>query len=391
MLDRILTVFRKEVLDNFRDRRSLMTALIYPLLGPVLLGILVSAVSQAVSPEARRTMTVPVTNKADAPGLVAHLENNGYTVAAGPDRPRQAVRRGDHKVVVVVPEGLDDRLAAGGAGTVDVVVNSGSLRAALVMSRVLADLQGYGRELSERRLAARGVDRATLQPLNVKSVNVARSRNLTDFFLFMIPPFVIFTVFLGGVYLAIDCTAGERERGSLEPLFTNPVDRQEFLLGKFLAAWLYTGVSVVVQAVAFRLSFELMAPAHLGLTDKLSAGVLVALVALSVPLMALATSVQIIIASLTRSIKEAQTYLGVLPLVPSMPALALVFVPVQPKIWMMLFPAFSQTVLLSRVVRGEGIDPLHVVVSAAATFAVTILLLFFARRLFEREGMVFSG
>jgi sodium transport system permease protein len=393
-LRKIGIVFAKESLDNLRDRRSLLLALVYPLMGPLLLGVLMSLVTGVVRPEtdAKAAFRLPVAGTEHAPDLIAFLAGRDVTVVPAPDEPEQAVQVGTAEVVLVIEAGFAERLAAGRRPTLFLVTNSSRITGVIAANRAVEALNAFNQELAGRRLRARGVDPAEVfEPVQVDSVNVASRYNLVDMFLFMVPPFIIFTVFMGGVYLAIDTTSGERERGSLEPLLVNPVPRWALMLGKFLAALLFTAAAVAVQLAAFKAMFAMLGDrgpgfGHiLGLADSLAVG----LVAL--PLMMLAVGVQVIIATVTRSFKEAQTYLGLLPLIPAMPGLALVFVPLQPKTWMMAVPGFSQTLLFGQYVRGEAVSALHIGVSAAVTAAVALLLVYGCARLYEREELIFGG
>ncbi len=120
-------------------------------------------------------------------------------------------------------------------------------------------------------------------------------------------------------------------------------------------------------------------------------GVLTAIFLVCVPLMLLAVSEQMIIATVTRSFKETQTYLGLLPLVPAIPGLVLAFVAVKAQSWTMTIPIFGQTVLIGQLARDEPVNPFDVAVASVSTAAVAFALLFIATRLYEREQLIFTG
>jgi sodium transport system permease protein len=197
-------------------------------------------------------------------------------------------------------------------------------------------------------------------------------------------------LFIGGVYLAIDTTAGERERGSLEPLFANPLPRAGFMLGKYLAALFFTLVAVLVQLATFKLMFVSVGAGQ-GFAKVLGPGATLGTFAVAAPLAALAVAVQVIIATVSRSFKEAQTYLGLLPLAPAMPGLALVFLPLVPQGWMMAVPTFGQTLLFGQLVRGEPIAFGHALIASGVTLVLALVLLALAAKLYEREELIFGG
>lgn len=388
----ILVVFLKEVVDNLRDRRSLALALVYPLMGPILVAVLMGLMSRVLVAEPERGQVVIAVSGGDqAPDLMALLDSHGVTVRPPPLDPANAVMRGLYPAVLIIPKGFQQTLAAGGQVELQLISDSSKLVGQITSAQISGMLHGFGLRLSRERLAASGVDPALAEPMKLVKTDVSGRGQITSLFLSMVPPFVVFTVFIGGVYLAIDSTSGERERGSLEPLLANPVRRWELMLGKFLAALVFTMVALGVQLAAFDLVFHSGAARLYGLTNMVGWATYAALFLLGLPMMILATAVQVVLAAVTRSFKEAQTYLGLLPLVPSMAGLALVFVPVQPSLWLMAVPVFGETVLMSRVLRGEALGVDMILVAVVANLVLGGLLTLLAARLYDREELLFGG
>ena len=365
-------VFLKESIDNLRDRRSLLLALIYPIVGVLLLGLLVSFVGGMFRGQSVQSLSLAVAGAGQAPGLIKHLWDRGVTVLPAPANPRRAVRSGRSDAVLVILNGHGDDFAAQRPAALDMVVNATRLTTAIKVSRVVGLLREYNREFGRMRLCQHGVAPKVASPLNIRSVNVGRSRNLAGFFLNMLSPFIIFTIFVGGVYLAIDTTSGERERGSLEPLLANPVARWEFMLGKALATFVFTLTAMVVQLLAFKVMFELVAAGEYGIKISPDLGAFVGVALLCLPLIDFAVGLQIIVATVSRSCKETQTYLGLLPLLPSLPGMILVFVPLKAQIWMMTIPTFGQILLIGRLMRQEPAAWSHIAVSVTAIAALLL-------------------
>ena len=387
----VLVVCAKEIVDNVRDRRSLLSALIYPLLGPLVFALLLHVLGGVVGPQGSRAeLRLPVAGAEHAPRLLAWLKGQGVRVMRPPAEIEDSVRAGEWLVVLVLPPDFDRVLAAGGSASVTVVSDASSVAGELMVGKLADLLKTYGRDLSGTRLDARGIDRTLLEPVRIDNVIAVQRRNVFDTFLFMVPPFILFTVFIGGVYLAIDTTSGERERGSLEPLMANPVPRWQFMFGKFLAAYVFTLVALLVQLAAFSLVLETVGAGLFSPGSHFGPATVATFVVVCLPLMAFTVAVQIIIAALTRSFKEAQTWLGLLPLLPAAPGLAMVFAPVRAGLLTMLPPVFSQTVVLGQIVRGEPVSLGLALLSAGATLVAAALLLRFAAHLFEREEMIFG-
>ena len=391
MWRRIFVVFNKEVMDNSRDRRSLLVALIYPLMGPLLLGLLISAVVEVVTIKTEAQVTLPVLGAERAPEFVAYLEGRGITVTPAPEDVEAAVRDGELNTAVVIPEGFGELFRAGKTATIHVVSDSSNLPGLIALNRTAALLGEFNRQVWGQRIKALGVDIQILRPLAIKSISVSKGAHIAEILLFMVPPLLIFNLFMGGVYLAIDTTSGERERGSLEPLLVNPVERWGLMLGKYLAALLFTGIAVAVQLIAFKVIFQSAGGSGgFNFAGVFPAVTLLGIFAVTLPLMMVAVGVQFIIATVTRSFKEAQTYLGLLPLVPALPGMVLVFAPVKAQEWMMMIPTFSQTLLLGQFVRGDGVAFPDALISMASSMIAALVLIVFAARLYERENLIFG-
>jgi len=394
MLSGVWVVFAKEALDNLRDRRSITMATIYPVIGPLLLGILLGF-AQAMFKPAKPGEDVPVElaveGQEHAPGLIGFMAAKGVVAVAPPADMERAVRDGSAPLVMVISPDYGRNFAQERPAEVTLVVNATRLSTVMMISRTIGLLRAYGREISGERLSSRGVSSGVANPIKIVNFNVGKSRSLAGFFLNMIPPFVIFTIFIGGVYLALDTTSGERERGSLEPLLINPLARWEFMLGKVMAALAFTIGAVIIQLFAFKVMFELVIDKDLGIQVEPSAMVFVKIFLVALPIMVLAVALQVIVAAMTRSFKETQTYLGLLPLIPSLPGLVLVFVAIKANLWMMSIPTFSQVVLIGELVRGDPVSGANVLMSALSTLVVALGLLVIAGRLYSREELLFSA
>jgi sodium transport system permease protein len=194
------------------------------------------------------------------------------------------------------------------------------------------------------------------------------------------------------MYVAIDATAGERERGSLEPLLINPVTRKEFVLGKLLASLPFAAGVTALNLLAFGLAFNLFpVEDYIGFPMRLDVGALAAIFLLAIPMMILASSIQMIIASFTRSFKEAQTYTGFLPLIPAIPGMALAFLPVKASIPLMMIPTFGQQIIINQLMRGEPVNLLHVVVTSLTTLILALITIYASMRLYSREKIILGG
>lgn len=392
-LRRIWIIFRKEVTDNLRDRRSLFSALSSSLIGPVLILILIVIVGKSIfSDDVQTRLVLPVSGAEHSPWLIQYLEQNGVEVVPPPADPEDAVRRGEAEIVLIVPEGYGEDFRGGRPATIRLVLDTSRTSSISSIERIRKLLESYGSQIAALRLMARGINPLVVQPLALERIDVATPQSQVLIFLNMMPYFVVLVVFLGGMYVIIDTTAGERERGSLEPLLINPAARWEFVVGKLAAALPFAIFTVFLTLVAFAVGFNLFPlEDYVGFKMTINLAALAWIFLISFPMILLASALQMIIATFTRSFKEAQTYVAFLPLIPAMPGLGLAFLSVRPRLWMMLIPTFGQQILINQLMRGEPVSVSHVLVSAAATLVTSALLIAIAFRLYRHERILFGS
>lgn len=379
-------VFLKEIGDNLRDRRTLLASLVYPLLGPLMLALLMGIVGNRVATQVDNSFPLPVAGAEHAPSLITFLEQNNVEILPAPLDPERAVREGEEEVILIIPEGYGAAFQAGQPATLRLVVDQSRQAASASVERARRLLTAYNQQLAALRLLARGISPSVINPIAIERVDVSTPQSQAANLLGIAPYFIVFSLFIGGMYLAIDSTTGERERGSLEPLLITPTPRWALVLGKMAASLLFTVVAVTETLVAFGLVPYLI-PIQIAIT--LEPSVLLAIFLITLPIMLLAAGLQMVIASYASGTKEAQTYLSILILIPALPGMFLAFAPIRPELWTMLIPIFGQEILINQVMRGLAIEPMHLLVSSVITLLVALLLIALAVWLYDREDVLF--
>jgi sodium transport system permease protein len=390
MNERIAIIFKKEVIDNLRDRRSVTSTLMYALLGPFLTLLLMMVVGNLFNEEIDKPIKVPVQGGEHAPFLVQFLEQNNVTLQPAPADPRQAVRNGDVEVVLIIPEEYGEDFRLGDPANVQLVLD-GSRQSTIPTVERLSDLlQSYSAQIGSLRLLARGISPSIVSVLMVERLDVSTPQSQALLFLNMLPYLLVMTVFLGGTAVVIDTTAGERERGSLEPLLINPVRRWEFVIGKLLASLPFAIVTILISLFGVAVVFNVVpVEEFIGFRLGVDLSALGGIFLVCLPLILLASALQMIIATFARSFKEAQTYVTWLPVLPAMPGLALAFLPIKSYLWTICIPAFGQQVLILQFLRGEPVSLLNIAVSIILTLVLAGVLIYVAVRLYSREQVLF--
>jgi sodium transport system permease protein len=383
----ILVVFKKEMVDHLRDGRSILVSLIYPLLGPLLLGLMFFFVGGSMRVNDSAPLVVPIVRAGSAPDLVRFIEKEGARVEHLTDNVRGLVMGGWTPFVLILPE--RPSVTPQTPLAVRLITNPSRFDSIVATGRIIELLNAYQRETLGDRLRAAGLPAETVNVLNIEQENLGRAAGPAVILLTMIPPFLIFTLFTGGVHVALDSTSGERERGSLEPLLMNPVRRYQVLSGKLGATIVFTLMALASQVVAFWVMLHVVPRESLGLIEPPGILRLLAVVSVCLPIVFLAAATQLLISAVTRSMKEAQTYLGLLPLVPGLAGMVLALAPVKAQLLLALIPTFGQTLLMGQLVRSEAVSWLFVGITGAATLVTTALLLLLGFRLYQREEILF--
>ena len=388
----VRTVFMKEVTDNFRDRRTLISALLMgPLFGPILFAFVINlSVKQSLS-DASEPLDLPVIGREHAPNLITYLESNNINIVDGPVTREDAisgVSNGEHDVVVVIPESFGSNLADMIPATVEVITDQANRQAERETRRATRAIRAYGQEIAVMRLTLRGVSPLVMRPLNVDEVDVSTPSGRSAMLLGMLSYFFIFALLTGGMNLAIDATAGERERGSLEPLLCLPVKRDHLIFGKILAACLFMAISLSLSLICFHFTLQFMPLQELGMTPNFGPLVVLTAFLLLVPFALVGASLMTLVASFTKSFKEAQTWVSVVLIAPTMPILVVSILMVRPSTALMFIPSLSQHLLLVGLIKNEPLNMLHVAVSVGGTLVIGGVLTWICARLYRREGLL---
>jgi sodium transport system permease protein len=379
-------VLRKELVDGLRDRRALLSALVFPLFGPVLIAVMMGVIAE--DEDTRGPLEIPVQGAEHAASLVAFLEAGGADVVDPPADPEAAVAQGDVPLVVIVDEGFMDDFRAGRPATVELVVDKSRNASRSDVGRARMLLEAWSSQTAVLRLLARGVDPSLVQPLTIDEVDLATPEQRAANLLEMVVMFIILSAFVGCMYLAMDTTAGERERKSMEPLLSLPVPRWALVMGKFLAATSFGLLAALLTTGIVGVAMNAVPLELLGVRVQLTPLTVLSLLAVSLPLAPLAAALQLAVASFAASIKEAQTWLSITLFLPMVPGMVMSVRPVNPQTWMAAVPVLGQQVLSGRVLRGEALPPAEIALSVGVTLALAAGLLGALTVLFRQERIL---
>jgi sodium transport system permease protein len=384
-------VFAKECIDNLRDKRTLFSSFSLALLGPVLfVGIMVFVLERALG-EADEAIAFSVIGAEHAPELMNYLENGNtdITYRDTVDDPRSVVIDGDESLLLIISANYAERYARGSPITLNVIYDGSDLSSTRMnLNQLRTLISQYSGIIGMLRLQLRGIDPSIANPIIVQDVDVASPAARALTILASLPYFLIMVVFMGGFYLAIDTTAGEREHGSLEPLLTQPISRAQLVLGKIGATSLFGALSLLVFLLSLSLAIPFVPFDRIGMALEIGFVQNATIFVIGLPLIFFAASLLTVVASFAKSYKEAQTYLTFVILVPTLPLIITQLMNVGPSTPLMFVPSLSQSTLMTELIKGESIEFINVTISFVTTSFYAALLAWVAIYFYRREQIL---
>lgn len=386
----VAIVARKELLDLFRDRRTVLLGLfLMPILFPALILGAGSMAERKTRTQLESTLKLPVIGAEHAPNLIDYLRGQNIEAQPAPEDPDADVRAQTFDAVLRIAPDYSERWRESRSAQVELIYDSSRRDSQIPIARVRGAIEQYNRTLAVLRTIDRGMSPEVLQPVRVGQRDVATPESKRGMLLAFLPYLLILSSFLGGAYLVIDVTAGERERQSLEPLLATPAARASIMSGKILAAIAFGMLSLLLILAAFKLSFA-VAPGQMRLVN-LSWPLLLQLLLVLLPMVLIGTTLLTLISASVKSVKEAQSYMSVLMLLPIIPTVMLLVNPIKNQLWQFTVPFLAQNQLILRLVRGETVSLQEWGVYLATSFGLGLVLWVLAARLYHKERLAISA
>ena len=388
------TVMRKELRDFARDRRTfLLTLLLMPLLYPLLMLGMGKLVELRKDTQLDKVLEVPVVGAEHAPTLVAWLDSHAIRAkpAASTAELDALVRSQREDVGIVIPAAFASDWRAGKPAKLELVMDTTRRDAEVPSARITAALNAYGQTVGGLRLLARGINPAVAQPVSVATRDLATPEAKQGLLLSVILPLILaLLAFIGGSHLAMDTTAGERERQSLEPLLATPASRGSIVSGKMLAACAMGIATLLLTLLSFKLSANLAS--GMARMMDVSFPAIGKMLVILLPLVLIGTALLTLLAASAKSMKEAQSHMVWLMMLPMIPGYALMAYPLKDTtLWQYAVPFLSQNQLLVKVSRGESPSATQWAVYLGASLVLAAVLWLAAVWRYRQERLAISA
>lgn len=381
-------VLRKEVVDALRDRRTMLVVLVSAvLMGPLVLIALSALVAGYESRAEDRVVLIDGQQR--APTLVNFLQRQTWTVRPAPAGYEQLLRASTlgSAVLRIDDDGFEQALRDGERPRVVVISDSANRRASASQSQVLQLLAAFNQERAALALAQRGIAPALQRPIQVDEHDLAGPQTRALQVTGMLPFFVIMAVLYGALNAALDTTAGERERGSLEPLLMNPAPRLALVFGKWGAVASVASLIACLSCLSFLPAQWLLRSESLQALFQYGPREAMLFLIVLIPLAAALSAVLMAVAIRCRSFKEAQANSSLVVLGVSLLPLVAVFNPDGESRWHVWVPALAQHSLMTRVLKGEGLGAEQVLVPLAVNGLLTVAGLWLVGRMLRHAAV----
>ena len=383
-LGRIATIVAKEIVDTLRDRRTALVTLMPALFGPIFLVLMLHLV--ASQSDKARVLELPVAGAANAPALVDFLARQQVAIKPAPADFETRVRDGNLDVALDIDAKFAEDVAQGKPGIVRLYYDRSRDRARASIEQTESLLRAFNREWGRGRLVLRGVSPEVASPLDVEVHDLATPQSSGSIVLFLVAYYGLFAALMGGLAAALDATAGERERQSLEPLLTTPVRPLELATAKWAAVVALDATVVVLTLSGFYVTLRFAPLPAVGIPFLFSVTELGRFLVVLVPLVLLMPAVMLYVGARGRTFKEAQanvslllTFVAIIPFLP-------MFLQRKDPPWLTWIPVSGQYSLLSRALRGEALPWLDLLQSCVMPLALVAIALTLVARLLARES-----
>ena len=378
MSNHITTLVRKELIDAIRDKRSVMAGLYYALFTPILFAVVFTAIiNKVTNPE---DIEITITNSTAASELTNYLSNRGITHGTDPTSLK--------KIELVISSDFAEQLNSVKSAEVTLIADRSDDNLRSAISRTQGALRSYSSGIASLRLIARGVSPTVIQPLKVHMQDQATSDSKGGQLLGMVILTIVLSVFISGMNLAIDTSAGERERNSLALLLSHPVSVRQLVLSKTLAVSTFGVLGLILVMLVSKIVYPFVPWQELGFSINISLQFMLATLLVGSTVAIFAASMQLFVSFMAKSFKEAQTYLTFVIFVPMAMSYAVTLdFAVDELRWA---PVSGQLQALIDLAKGKEIPLLQLAVSCLSTLVLSFALIFGMERLLKSEKIVFG-
>lgn len=409
----IITIWKKELKDTFRDRRTLAAMLLIPI---ILMPLVIVGMSKIMEYQFKKTaeqaVKISIVGENYAPILAEIIKKQDKVeIVKSDNNLKESVAKDKIDAGLIIPSDFDDQIRDIKPVQIKMLTKSTSSKSSSALLRINSALSVFNKQLLEKRFADQKINQNILSEVSGAPEDVATEKERGGFGLgFLLPLFIVIWAITGGQYTAIDISAGEKERKTLEPLLLTPVKRLDIVLGKFLAVSTTALISVVAALGSIYFTMLRFGFGPIGQNGEFQAGgaaagaqqgaifdfsvepqAIILLLVISVLLIFLFSAIILSVAIFARSFKEAQNYVGPMYLFVVMPVAILnAMIGLKPALWFFALPAVNAFLLFREILAG-AYDWQHILLTAASLIVYSLIAIFVASKIYSKETVLFKS
>ncbi|MBW3527648.1 ABC transporter permease [Shewanella sp. NKUCC05_KAH] len=381
-MNKIIAMVRKELIDAARDKRSVMAGLYYAIGTPLIMcGLFMVLIGQLTSPD---DLKITIKNPDKAPDLVRFLSNKGITQGAADGSDAKDLKA----IELIISTDYAAQMNQGKSAEITIVADNSEEKLQNSIRRLEKQLQAYSAEMGSLRLIARGIDPHVVQPLKVNVQDKATTDSKGGMILGIAIFTMIYSVFISGMNLAIDTSAGERERNSLALLLSHPLTTRQLVLSKIIAVSLFALLGLVLILLVSKIAYAFVPWQELGFSVNITTEFMLLMLVVGIPVALMAACLQLFVSFMAKTFKEAQSYLTMVLFVPLALSMAASY-NIAPDMLQWL-PVSGQQQALMDFIKGKDLPMLQLLVSTLGTLAIAVLLAFGMERSLKSEKVIFG-
>ncbi|MEL4273779.1 ABC transporter permease [Shewanella xiamenensis] len=378
-MNKIIAMVRKELIDAARDKRSVMAGLYYAIGTPLIMcGLFMVLIGQLTSPD---DLKISITNPDKAPDLVRFLSNKGITQGEAGAKDLKAIE------LIISPD-YAKQMNQGKGAEITIVADNSEEKLQNSIRRLEKQLQAYSAEMGSLRLIARGIDPRVVQPLKVNVHDQATTDSKGGMILGIAIFTMIYSVFISGMNLAIDTSAGERERNSLALLLSHPLTTRQLVLSKIIAVGLFALLGLVLILLVSKVAYTFVPWQELGFSVSITSEFMALMLLVGIPVALMAACLQLFVSFMAKTFKEAQSYLTMVLFVPLALSMAASY-NIAPDVLQWL-PVSGQQQALMDFIKGKEMNMLQLLISTLGTLAIAVILAFGMEKSLKSEKVIFG-
>lgn len=381
-MNKIIAMVRKELIDAARDKRSVMAGLYYAIGTPLIMcGLFMVLIGQLTSPD---DLKITIKNPDKAPDLVRFLSNKGITQGAADGSDAKDLKA----IELIISTDYAAQMNQGKSAEITIVADNSEEKLQNSIRRLEKQLQAYSAEMGSLRLIARGIDPRVVQLLKVNVQDKATTDSKGGMILGIAIFTMIYSVFISGMNLAIDTSAGERERNSLALLLSHPLTTRQLVLSKIIAVSLFALLGLVLILLVSKIAYAFVPWQELGFSVNITTEFMALMLVVGIPVALMAACLQLFVSFMAKTFKEAQSYLTMVLFVPLALSMAASY-NIAPDMLQWL-PVSGQQQALMDFIKGKDLPMLQLLVSTLGTLAIAVLLAFGMERSLKSEKVIFG-